>query len=230
MCLSADITAARVAREALELSHQRLSSATELSAAVAYAMDRDLRCTWVHPAEVGKGVEEFLGKTLHDVFVTETADRLAGIYARVMRTGERVRFDFPVQSLFRPDPQHFDYAVEPLRDAGGVVTGIIVAARDITSRKRAEAASAQLAVIVASSSDAILSKTLDGTILTWNASAARLFGYSAEEMVGQPIARIIPPEFLDQESKILARLAPARRSNSTRLCAWPGMAVNSMSP
>jgi PAS domain S-box-containing protein len=69
-----------------------------------------------------------------------------------------------------------------------------------------EAASAHLAAIVTSSSDAILSKTLDGTILTWNAGATRLFGYGVEEMIGQPITRIIPQEFLDEESRILARL------------------------
>ncbi|HEY7187582.1 MAG TPA: PAS domain S-box protein, partial [Vicinamibacterales bacterium] len=63
-----------------------------------------------------------------------------------------------------------------------------------------------LAAIVDSSDDAIISKTLDGVILTWNLAAQRLFGYSAQEAVGQPITIIIPPELHDEEREILTRL------------------------
>ena len=82
---------------------------------------------------------------------------------------------------------------------------------EIAERKRAEAASAQLAAIVTSSSDAILSKTLEGAIISWNAGAARIFGFGAEEMVGQSITRLFPPERIDEESEILARLGRGER-------------------
>ena len=68
-------------------------------------------------------------------------------------------------------------------------------------RTSAEQAQAQLAAIVTSSSDAILSKTLDGIITTWNASAQRIFGYAAQEMIGQSILRLIPPELYDELSQ-----------------------------
>lgn len=68
-----------------------------------------------------------------------------------------------------------------------------------------------LASIVESSSDAIISKKLDGTILSWNAGAARLFGYSAEEAIGKKITLIIPPELVDEEVGILARLQRGER-------------------
>jgi len=70
---------------------------------------------------------------------------------------------------------------------------------------------ARLAAIVESSEDAIVSKTLDGIILSWNASAARIFGYTAEEAIGQPITLIIPEEFRAEERQILARVSSGER-------------------
>jgi PAS domain S-box-containing protein len=70
---------------------------------------------------------------------------------------------------------------------------------------------ALLAAIVESSDDAIVSKTLEGRILSWNAGAARIFGYTAEEMIGRPITMIIPPELHDEERRILDRLRHGER-------------------
>ena len=78
--------------------------------------------------------------------------------------------------------------------------------RDITERKRAEEAARQLASIVESSDDAIVGKDLDGIIRTWNRGAERLFGYKAEEVIGKSIDILIPPDRLDEEPGILARV------------------------
>ena len=75
--------------------------------------------------------------------------------------------------------------------------------RDVTERKRAEQTQALMSAIVESCEDAIVSKTLDSTILSWNPGAVRLFGYTAEEAIGQPITLIMPPEKLDEEVAIL---------------------------
>jgi PAS domain S-box-containing protein len=82
----------------------------------------------------------------------------------------------------------------------------LVILRDVTERKRAEEARNRLAAIVESSDDAIVSKALDGSIVSWNAGAEKVFGYSAEEAVGRPITFIIPPDHLDEEPQILERL------------------------
>lgn len=66
---------------------------------------------------------------------------------------------------------------------------------------------ARLAAIVESSNDAIISKTLDGTITTWNPAAERIFGYSAEEVIGQPLLILFPPDREDEEREILARIS-----------------------
>ena len=83
---------------------------------------------------------------------------------------------------------------------------IVVAIEDITARKRAEEAHASLAAIIASSDDAIISRDLTGVITSWNSGAERLFGYSAQEAIGQPITVLIPPDRLDEERGILERI------------------------
>ncbi len=77
---------------------------------------------------------------------------------------------------------------------------------DLTEREQAELQSARLAAIVASSDDAIVSKTLAGKVTSWNAGATRIFGYEADEMINHSITRIIPPELHGEEKDILARL------------------------
>ena len=72
---------------------------------------------------------------------------------------------------------------------------------DITERKRAEATAAQLAAIVESSFDAIIGKDLHSIVTSWNLGAERVFGYTAGEMIGCPITRIIPPDRLDDEAE-----------------------------
>jgi PAS domain S-box-containing protein len=83
--------------------------------------------------------------------------------------------------------------------------------RDVTELKTAEEARARLAAIVTSSADAIISKTLDGIILTWNAGAERLFGYSAAEVIGRPITLLIPPDRRHEEKMILERVRRGER-------------------
>ena len=83
--------------------------------------------------------------------------------------------------------------------------------RDVTAEKRAQEAVARLAAIVSSSSDAIIGKTLDGTITSWNAAAERIFGYSAAEIVGQSIFRLIPEELHEAERSVLKRLRQGQR-------------------
>ena len=105
--------------------------------------------------------------------------------------GTRVRF--------RPYPT-------PLREPSGALIGAINLLMDITEEHDAHLESERLAAIVLSSDDAIISKTLEGRITSWNVGATRIFGYEASEMIGQSIFRIIPPELQGEEHEILARL------------------------
>jgi PAS domain S-box-containing protein len=88
---------------------------------------------------------------------------------------------------------------------------LLLTLQDVTERKHAERATALLAAIVDSSDDAMISKNLDGTITSWNKSAERLFGYTAEEAIGQNITLIVPWERRSEDEEILRRLARGER-------------------
>src|SRR5262249_28519760 len=82
---------------------------------------------------------------------------------------------------------------------------------EVERSRAAEHDSALLAEIVASSEDAIITKTLDGYVRTWNAAAERIFGYTTAEAVGQPITLSVPPEVYEEKKGILARLRRGER-------------------
>ena len=98
-----------------------------------------------------------------------------------------------------------------LEDRHRALTGTVILVVDVTRQREGEEAEARLAAIVASSNDAIVSKTLDGIVTSWNAGATRLFGFHPNEIVGQSIRRIIPAELHDEENDILAKLGRGER-------------------
>lgn len=98
-----------------------------------------------------------------------------------------------------------------LKDRAGRTEGVLVALTDVGVRNEDAIVRERLAAIVASSQDAIVSKSLEGRITSWNEGAERIFGYAAEEMIGQSITRIIPPELHSEEAQILARLRRGER-------------------
>jgi len=124
-------------------------------------------------------------------------------------------FVFPNQEILieRPDgsmrtviPQ-----VKAIVNEENRIVGAMTIEVDITSQKTAEKDSAWLAAIIESSEDAVISKTLEGIITSWNPGAEKLFGYTASEMIGQPIAKLFPPDRLDEEPEILRRITMGQR-------------------
>lgn len=113
----------------------------------------------------------------------------------------------------RPDGQIRNVLFNPrafLNSHGHVIGGVNMLT-DITERNNIEERNRHFTAIVHSSDDAIISKTLDGIITSWNTSAERIFGYTSQEMIGTPIIRIIPNDRLDEEPKILERLKNGER-------------------
>jgi PAS domain S-box-containing protein len=103
-----------------------------------------------------------------------------------------------------------DTTVVPLLDAGGKPRQYMAIRTDITERKRTDEMRERLAAVVESSDDAIISKTMDGTISGWNRGAERMFGYTASEMVGKSML-ILMPDRTDEESDFLTRIKRGER-------------------
>jgi len=113
----------------------------------------------------------------------------------------------------RPDGTRVKFIPYPslLYDGSGSVSGAINTLVNITARQRPEEYAQQLASIIESTDDAVISKDLDGTITSWNRGAQEIFGYTAEEVVSKPIAILIPDDRLDEEPTILARIHSGER-------------------
>jgi PAS domain S-box-containing protein len=129
----------------------------------------------------------------------------------------KLRDDEPIDpyetTWVRKDGGHIPVAVivYPVRNEAGNVIGASKIASDISERKRSDESRFRLAAIVDSADDAIISKDLSGIVTSWNAGAQRMFGFTAEEMVGRPIRRIIPDELQYEEDEILRKLRAGER-------------------
>jgi len=125
--------------------------------------------------------------------------------------GNSLKFQVDAGEGLPPDERFLDFVYQPLREADGRVSGIIAVGVDVTDRKKAQDAIGRLAAIVDSSEDVIVSKDLSGIVTSWNAAAARLFGYSAEEMLGASILKLIPERLHSEETTILESIRAGRR-------------------
>ena len=171
--------------------------------------------SWNRSAEklFGYTAEEMIGKPIHILIPPDRPEEEPQILARIRR-GERI--EHYETKRIRKDGRLIDIVitVSPMKDALGRIIGASKIARDITDRKRwekAELAQSFLGALVASAEDAIVSKTLEGVVTSWNPAAERLFGYSAEEMIGKSILILIPEGHPNEEPEILARIRRGER-------------------
>jgi PAS domain S-box-containing protein len=200
-------------RRRLEIDARRLAAIVESSDDAIVSKDLNgIVTSWNRSAEriFGYSAEEMVGQPIARLIPPERPNEEPEILKR-LRRGERIDHFETVR--VRKDGARIDVSVtiSPIKDEEGRIIGASKVARDITHQKRATLESARLAAIVESSDDAIVSKDLNGIVTSWNQSAERIFGYSAEEMVGQPIARLIPPERPNEEPEILGRLRRGER-------------------
>jgi PAS domain S-box-containing protein len=170
--------------------------------------------SWNRGAEhlFGYPAQEAIGRNIMLVIPSDRKQEEAGILERI-RQGERIEH-FETLRL-KKDGTLIDLSltISPVKDATGRIVGASKVARDISERKHAEEATNLLAAIVDSSDDAIISKSLDGVITSWNKSAEQLLGYSVSEAVGQHIFLIIPDDRRDEEITILDKLKRGERVN-----------------
>jgi PAS domain S-box-containing protein len=200
-----DVTARKEAEERerqLALEQAARERATDILESISdafFAVDREWRFTYVNRrAEELWAIsrEDLLGKNLWEEFPQAPDSESYRQLVRAMEEGTTTEFETlsPVLGAWIAGRAY------PSRE------GLSVYFQDVTERKRAEEERARLAAIVESSDDVILSKTLEGIITSWNRGAERIYGYSADEAVGQPVSMLVPPERPNEIPGILERI------------------------
>jgi PAS domain S-box-containing protein len=214
-------------RKTEELQQQREWFEVTLSSIGDAVITADVRgtVTYLNPVAesmTGWSSAQAVGEPLERVFrivnefTRQTVDNPIG---KVLQTGKIVglaNHSALIDKNGRVIP--IEDSAAPIRDAQGNVAGAVMVFHDVSDRRRVEdalRASEQrlrgLAAIVESSDDAIISKTLEGVITTWNQGAERIFGYTAEEVIGKPVTLLIPPNQIDEEPAILQKLRRGER-------------------
>lgn len=132
--------------------------------------------------------------------------------AKVLREGVIVGLANHTVLLTKDGGEYpIDDSAAPIRTTAGELIGVVLVFRDATERRYAEIATQRLAAIVEGSDDAIIGKNLESLVTSWNPSAERMFGYTAGEMIGESITKLHPPERVDEEQRIMARLLQGER-------------------
>ena len=212
VCSFQALTERKRIEEALRASEAELQSVINRTPFMLVRCSRDLHYRFVSQAYaqlVGVRREAIIGKTIAEAIGDKGFNTLRPHIEKVL-AGEATEFDCEID-FPEVGPRRLHIAYRPETDAAGKVDGWIASLLDITEQSRAVQAREQLASIVESSGDAIVSKDLNGIIVSWNRAAENLFGYAAEEVIGKSITILIPEELHDEEPKILERI---RRGDS----------------
>lgn len=213
-----DITDIRRAAQALRDSEQRYRSVIEALPAAVYTTDAEGRITMFNQAAVDLAgrVPELDSDSWCVSWKLFHPDGTPMPHAECpmaisLKSGEAVRDHEAIAE--RPDGTRVSFIPypTPLHDADGNLVGAINMLVDITDRKKTEETLRHLAAIVETTDDAVISKDLNGIITSWNPAAERLYGYEAEKVIGKPISILIPPERIDESSRILERLKRGER-------------------
>jgi PAS domain S-box-containing protein len=210
--LEAESIERRRAEDALHQSHEHLRAIFDTALDAIITMDHEGRITEFNPSaerifEYRRG--DVIGRLLADVIIPPALrEQHRDGLAHYLATGEAPVFGKTIEVTgLRADGSLIALEVSINRMPGDGPPMFAGFLSDITARKQTEEARALLDAIVKSSDDAIIGKTLEGVILSWNPGAERLFGYSPQEVLGQPMMMLIPPERQSEEPDILARIA-----------------------
>jgi len=168
--------------------------------------------SWNPAAEriFGYAPEEIIGQSVLRL-IPASLQYEEPVILRTLQAGEQIT-NFETRRITKQGKEVVvSLTISPLKDRQGRVFGITKMARDITHEKQLNEVRFQLAAIVESSDDAIMTKDLNGMITSWNRSAERIFGYTEREMVGTSILNLIPEDLQSEEETIIGKIQSGKR-------------------
>jgi PAS domain S-box-containing protein len=191
-----------------DLTSRHLSKVVESSddAIVSKDLNGIIR-TWNRAAErmFGYTAAEAVGRSIRMIIPDDRQSEEDTVLARV-RQGQAVAHFETIRLRKDGSLIPISLTVSPIHDDAGSVVGASKIARDVSERKRADAATGRLAAVIESSDDAIVTKSLDSIITSWNPAAERMFGYTPAEAVGRSIRMLIPHDLQGEEDTVLAKI------------------------
>jgi PAS domain S-box-containing protein len=202
-----DITERKSIEEALRESEERYRELFENANDALYVHDLGGRYL-----SFNRAAERLSGYSREEILGKHFSNFVAPSYLRRVRENLCKKLDIEGETTYEIDLVTKDRRRVPVEVnsrlifENGEPVGVQGAVRDITERKRADDAHHRLALIVDSSDDAIIGKTLDGTIISWNSGAEKIYGYSAKEIIGSHMSVLIPSDRSDELPQILERL------------------------
>jgi two-component system, LuxR family, sensor kinase FixL len=207
MGISRDLTERRLAEAKLREAHKMFAAICDGSVDAIFIKDIQGRYLLFNQAAarvVGKKPEEVIGKDDNYILPALEAKAITDVDRKVMESRQVMTYEETITTT--GGIITYLSSKGPIYDGEGNVSGLFGISRDITERKRAETVLSELAAIVRSSEDAIISTTTDEIIVSWNKGAERLLGYAAGEMIGKNILLIVPQEQVERARKIIRRL------------------------
>jgi PAS domain S-box-containing protein len=209
--MNRDITERKRAETALGESEGRLSGVIASAMDAIVTVDDEQRVVLFNSAAekmFGCPASEAMGRPITTFIPQRFHAGHAGHMKRFGETGVTNRAMGSKNALWALRADGLEFQIEA--SISQVVTDdkklFTVILRDVTERRQAEELRDRLAAVVDSSDDAIISKTLEGTIVAWNRGAEKVFGYPASEIVGKPTLTLVPPDRIDEEAEILRRI------------------------
>ncbi|MDP3177325.1 MAG: PAS domain S-box protein, partial [Spirochaetaceae bacterium] len=204
-----DITERKRVEETTQQTNQFLEAVLENIPHMVFVKDAEslafLRFNRAGEALLGVSRTELLGKTDYDLFPSKEAGFFQAKDREALEAS--VLVDIPEESIqTRGGPRLLHTKKVPILDSSGRPRYLLGISEDVTARKAGEEARARLAAIVDTSDDAIISKTIEGLITSWNKGAESLFGYTAEEVIGRPMSMLFPAERRNEDAHLLERL------------------------
>lgn len=197
------------ANDALQSAHGQTQQLLEAIPSILVGLDASGVVTeWNDAARVILGVEasDIVGRPLAAApILWDMASVLEGM-SRCRKECRPIRLDDVIVTRSDGTPGFLGLTVSPTKWSTEEFSGFLLLGADVTDRRHAEGELSRLAAIVESSDDAIIGKTLDGAIISWNAGAEQMFGYRVHEVKGRSISILVPPGHADEIPEILARI------------------------